>query len=360
MAASQSSSGKTYRAGIIGLTGIGQSPPRNNLWATRHPQPHSHASAYAAHPRTEVVAVCELVPELLDQYERNWGAAARYNDYRAMLEKENLDLLSVVTSDHLHAQMVVDAAEAGVPGIYCEKPLATTLADADRMLAAVEKNGTKICVNHGRRWDPFWRQAKAMIEDGRIGSLTRIGAHLGGERAMLFRNGTHLVDTVCMFADAPPDWLIGSMEEGYEDRTEYRGDGGHDPSTDPGASAYLHFTNGVRAHIEVSQKTLVNFELDLLCTNGRIRISNTEATVYLVSEAFPYEVASRPIGGTADYTSGMVNAVDEMIGLIEDGGESVSNGREALHSLEIMIAIMRSQAKGVEKIHWPLARDDSA
>ena len=108
--------------------------------------------------------------------------------------------------------MVVDAAEAGVPGIYCEKPLATTLADADRMLAAVEKSGAKICVNHGRRWDPFWRQAKAMIEDGRIGYFTRLGAHLGGEPAMLFRNGTHLVDTVCMFADAAPEWLIGSVE----------------------------------------------------------------------------------------------------------------------------------------------------
>ena len=50
MASTQESTGKTYRAGIIGLTGIGQSPPRYDLWATRHPQPHSHASAYAAHP----------------------------------------------------------------------------------------------------------------------------------------------------------------------------------------------------------------------------------------------------------------------------------------------------------------------
>ena len=360
MSATLNSSGKTYRAGIIGLTGIGQSPPRYNIWATRQPQSHSHASAYAAHPRTEVVAVCELVPELLDQYEQNWGAAARYTDYRAMLEKENLDLLSVVTSDHLHAQMVVDAAAAGVPGIYCEKPLSTTLVDADRMLAAVAKSGAKICVNHGRRWDPFWCQAKAIIDDGRVGSLTRIGAHLGGERAMLFRNGTHLVDTVCMYADAAPEWLIGSMEEGYEDRTQYQGDGGNNPKTDPGASAYLHFTNGVRAHIEVSQKTLVNFELDLLCTKGRIRISNTEAMVYLVSEEHPYEVTSRPIGGTVDYSSGMVNAVDELIRLIENGGESVSSGRRALHSLETMIAIMRSQAKGVEKIHWPLACEGHA
>ena len=340
---------KTYRAGIIGLTGIGQSPPRYDLWSTRHPQPHSHASAYAAHPRAEVVAVCELVPELLTRYDENWGPAAHYNDYRAMLERENLDILSVVTSDHLHAQMVVDAAEAGVPAIFCEKPLATTLTDADRMLAAVEESGTIICVDHGRRWDPFWRQAKAIIEEGRIGSLTRIGAHLGGERAMLFRNGTHLIDTVCMYADAAPEWLIGAMEEGYEDRTEYLGDGGHDPTTDPGASAYLHFTNGVRAHIEISQRTL--------CTEGRIRIGNSEALVYLPSPGHPYEITSRQLGGSVDYRSAMVNAVDELIQLIENGGESISSGRRALHSLEIMIAIMRSQAQGVEKIHWPLTRD---
>ena len=50
MSLTNQSSDKTYRAGIIGLTGIGQSPPRYNLWATRHPQPHSHAAAYAAHP----------------------------------------------------------------------------------------------------------------------------------------------------------------------------------------------------------------------------------------------------------------------------------------------------------------------
>ena len=73
MANTQDLTGKTYRAGIIGLTGIGQSPPRYDLWATRHPQPHSHASAHAAHPRVEVVAVCELVPELLTRYEENWG-----------------------------------------------------------------------------------------------------------------------------------------------------------------------------------------------------------------------------------------------------------------------------------------------
>ena len=77
MSVSHRATEKTYRAGIIGLTGIGQSPPRYDLWATRHPQPHSHAAAYAAHPRVEVVAVCELVPELLTLYGENWGRGSK-------------------------------------------------------------------------------------------------------------------------------------------------------------------------------------------------------------------------------------------------------------------------------------------
>ena len=99
--------------------------------------PHSHVGAYAAVPSTEVVAVCDLAPARLEEFRRSWSArfpqARCYTDYREMLARERVDLLSVVTSDDRHAQIVVDAVEAGVRGILCEKPIATTLADADRI-----------------------------------------------------------------------------------------------------------------------------------------------------------------------------------------------------------------------------------
>ena len=345
-----------YRAGIVGLTGIGAGKPRTDVWYPRFPEPATHASAYAACPRTEVVAVCDLVPDLLASYEREWGPAAQYTDYRAMLEKEDLDLISVVTSDHLHAQIVVDAAEAGVKGIFCDKPLATTLEDADRMLAAVERHGIPMSINHGRRWDPFWQQAKMMVKEGRLGALTRVVGHLGGGRAMMFRNGTHMIDAVCFFVEADPLWLIGETEEGSEAYTEYVGDGGHAPETDPGASAYVHFANGVRGYLEMCKRTLVNLEVELFCEKGRIRISNGEAIVYLQSETKSGEVTSRQIGGRMVYHGAMLVAVEELVSLVERGGEGISSGREALRSLEIMIAIMRSQSQGVTKIHWPLAR----
>src|SRR5215216_5602715 len=122
----------TYRAAIVGLTGIAAEPRQvARLPALGELMPHSHAAAYAHLPNTTVVGYCDLVPERLEEFRRNWGEAfpeARgYTDCRQMLRAERVDLLSVVTSDHRHAQIVVDGVEAGVRGVFCEKPIATTL-----------------------------------------------------------------------------------------------------------------------------------------------------------------------------------------------------------------------------------------
>src|SRR5262245_49031066 len=125
----------TYRAGIIGLTGIaaGQAPPSPDpVLGLTHPG--SHAAAYAQVPSTRVVGVCDLVPALNEQFLNRWGAvwpeAKTYTDYHQLLAEGQPDLLSVVTSDHRHAQIVVDAAEAGVKGLYSDETLAARLAKA--------------------------------------------------------------------------------------------------------------------------------------------------------------------------------------------------------------------------------------
>src|SRR5207249_11276824 len=111
----------TYRTAVVGLTGIGESPAPPAADPVLGQQfPHSHVAAYAAEPRATVVAVCDLVPAMLERFRNHWGEtfpeARTYTDYREMLAREQIDLLSVVTSDHRHAQIVVDAVEAGVKG----------------------------------------------------------------------------------------------------------------------------------------------------------------------------------------------------------------------------------------------------
>src|SRR5436190_22969979 len=193
--------------------------------------PHSHVAAYAASPRASVVAVCDLVPALLDRFRETWGAtfpeARTYTDYCDMLAKEEIDLLSVVTSDHRHAQLVVDGVEAGVKGVFCEKPIATTLADADRMIAACRGRNVPLLIDHTTRWFPQYAQARELLRSGSIGRVRRVMVTGVGPRAMLFRNTTHVVDMLCYLVESDPAWLAAELDDERRDYPpRYAGDGG--------------------------------------------------------------------------------------------------------------------------------------
>jgi predicted dehydrogenase len=319
--------------------------------------PHSHAGAYAAVPSTEVVAVCDLLPERVEQFRQSWGAtfpdARGYADYREMLARERIDLLSVVTPDDRHAQIVVDAVEAGVRAIFCEKPIATTLADADRIIAACAARGVPLLIDHTRRWRPEYVAARDLLRVGAIGPLRRILATLGGPRAMLFRNGTHLLDMVCYFAEAEPAWVVGELDDeqaGYGPR--YAGDGGRDPATDPGGSAYLHFANSVRALVSASKGTPPNFELDLIGERGRLRIGTHLAELWRLDEAG--RASLTPLARPPTTRADLVAAVEELVGLVERGGQGSSTGQDGRRVLSILLAILQSSAAGGRRVDFPV------
>ena len=348
----------TYRAAVVGLTGIGMTPTRQAADPVLGQiMPHSHVSAYAAVPGTTVVAVCDLVPSLLEKFRQDWGAilpeARGYTDYREMLAKEQVDLLSIVTSDHRHAQIAVDAVAAGVKGIFCEKPVATTLGDADRMIAACAQRNVPLSIDHTRRWYPEFVEARRLVRAGAIGPLRRIVAHLGGPRAMLFRNGTHLIDTVCFFAESGPAWLVGELDEEHRDYPpRYAGDGGRDPATDPGASALIHFENGVRAMVNASKRTMGNFELDLIGETGRLRVGTHVAEIWRPLESGQPAVSQVRAPHTT--RGDMVAAIEEIIGRIEHGGDGSSTGQDGRRVLSILLGILQSNAAGSTRVQFPI------
>lgn len=284
-----------------------------------------------------------------------WSPIATYADYREMLAKESLDILSVVTSDHRHADIVVEAAEAGVRGIFCEKPIATSLEDADRMIEAVERKKAILSVDHTRRWNPIYHKAKELVRLGAIGRLRLIVGNLGGPRAMLFRNGTHLIDTICFFAEADPEWVMAELDEGYEDYWEYRGDGGHDPTTEPGALAYIHFKNGIRAFYNGTRPSVPDFSLELMGSEGRIHVDDAGLELYTL-DSKSGGLVHRTVRLEAYMKSGIVAAIEELIELMEKGGYGISDGREARKALEIIIAMLESQRRGNSKVWLPMPR----
>ena len=345
---------KQYKAIIIGLTGIGARRPQEThnlpLYQMR---PGSHAAAYYYHPKTDLVAVCDIRQEALDDFKHNWADVwpemRYYRDYRAMLAQEKPDLVSIATPDNLHADITIQATEQGAKAILCEKPIATTLADADRMIAAAEKHNIPLSIEHTRRWEPSYHNVRELIRSGEMGQLRTITGNLYSRRAMLFRNGTHMVDMFCFFAEAEPQWVFAELEEGFDYFTEYKGDGGRDPATDPAASAYIHFANGVRAFYNGVKVDLPGSQYELVCDGGRIEISDATVTVIRGNER--NEWARAPLTQTHYMQTRQLGAVAELVQVLDKGGSLISPAHEARKALAIILGMLESHALGNVRVN---------
>src|SRR5438045_7210281 len=112
---------KRYRYGIIG-TGR----ENGTEGATGFGMANAHIAAFKTTEKADLVAIADIREDnarlFLDRHE---SGAKHYSDYHAMLEQEPLEIVSICTWPHLHAEMTIAACEAGVKAVYCEKPMAT-------------------------------------------------------------------------------------------------------------------------------------------------------------------------------------------------------------------------------------------
>ena len=97
-------------------------------------------------------------------------------DWRRLIQRDDIDVIDIVTPNHTHPEIAIEAAEAG-KHIISEKPLALNVKDAKRMLEAVEKNNVIHMVCHNYRFAPAVQYAKQLIEKGYLGKIHHIRAH---------------------------------------------------------------------------------------------------------------------------------------------------------------------------------------
>ncbi|MXZ20078.1 MAG: Gfo/Idh/MocA family oxidoreductase [Caldilineaceae bacterium SB0665_bin_25] len=234
----------TYRAGIIGHTGRGN-------------YGHHLDTAFQGLPNVEVVAVADPDEEGRAAAVQRTGASHNFAGYKTMLSQMDLDLVAVCPRwVDQHVDMVIACAQAGVKGIFCEKPFSRTLAEADAMLAACERHNTRIAVAH-RRANPYELHAKKLIEDGLIGDIQMIRRHGKADHragAMdLAVLGPHLLDNIRFFAASEVAWAHAHVtQDGRELTTAdiHEGDEGVGPIAGNGLAAYFVFRNGVTAHLD--------------------------------------------------------------------------------------------------------------
>ena len=106
--------------------------------------PDSHAGGLVAHPRTELVAGCEINEDRLAAFGERYGVTALYTDYREMLQAERLDFVCVCTRTDDRPEATALAVEFGAKGILTEKPMAHSLAEADRMVDVCRDAGVPL------------------------------------------------------------------------------------------------------------------------------------------------------------------------------------------------------------------------
>src|ERR671911_1680165 len=120
-------------------------------------------------PRARLVAVADPAPDAAERLAAALGADRASTDPAEVLADPAVDAVVIAAPARFHADLVVAAAGAG-KAVFCEKPMALTLADADRAIAAARAAGVVLQVGFNRRFAPDWAAARALLADGRLGT----------------------------------------------------------------------------------------------------------------------------------------------------------------------------------------------
>ena len=127
---------------------------------------YAHGWAYSKEPRVVLSAACDLDGKNRRDYMEEMHLSAGYADHREMLEKEEIDILSICTYPDLHARMVIDGVGAGVKVIWVEKPMAYPFSDCQRMVDECAAAGVLLVVSHQRRYGQPFTWTREAIERG--------------------------------------------------------------------------------------------------------------------------------------------------------------------------------------------------
>jgi predicted dehydrogenase len=172
-----------------------------------------HARAWQDLPGrpVEIAAIADSHPDARREFGDFFGVpeGKRYADYREMLDQEHPDFVDVCSWHAQHAEMVVAAAARRPRAIVCQKPMALSLGDAEKMLIACERNLVKLVVAYQRPHHATWLKARELIQAGAIGDLIQIAV----SDSTLLNTNSHNIQLALFLAGNPrAQWVMGTVE----------------------------------------------------------------------------------------------------------------------------------------------------
>lgn len=187
---------------------------------------HDHVwgilAGFAADERATLVAAAEEAPDLCSRIAEELGVTRHYGTVEAMLAEEAVDCVLCCTENSRHADVVEACAASGVH-VMCEKPMAATLEQADRMVHAAQTAGVTLMINYPTTWSAATQTAVRMAQEGAVGSVYQVryrAAHHGPREigcsehfwSWLYdrqRNGAGALMDYCCYGAAISRWVMG-------------------------------------------------------------------------------------------------------------------------------------------------------
>ncbi|MFT5370174.1 MAG: putative dehydrogenase [Candidatus Latescibacterota bacterium] len=336
---------RTHRAAVIGLGMIGGADQVSGdaLGQRVENMDGTHAVAYQNHPRVQLIAGASRDEGRRTRFEARTGAKT-YADWREMIASEDIDIVSVATYTPFHAEITIACAEQGIPVVFCEKPAATRLVDAERMLAVCEQKKALLVFNHQRRFDLNHRKLQSLIQEGGLGDLT--SASLQWPSGRLGNVGTHAIDALLMLTGRRIQSVSATLD--LAGRPDCRGS----DFRDPGGWGVLRMAGDVM--VTVSASDYANFP-------ARTEINGSKGRAILGAKAVTLEFwdgHSEHWPAAQDGISGADRAVSEMVDWLGKETPFPYDAEEAVHTLETIVAFHASHYKHAQWVDVPLVGAD--
>ncbi|MEO1982926.1 MAG: Gfo/Idh/MocA family oxidoreductase [Fuerstiella sp.] len=361
------------RVAVIGHTG------RGNFG-------HGLDTVWQQIPETEICAVVDGDENGLARELKKLDIDRGYTDYRRMLMEVRPEFVSVCPRHaDQHYDMALASIEAGVKGLYVEKPFCRTPAEADELIAACEMHGATIAVAHRNRYHPALNQIDRLIASGEIGRLLEIrGRGLGDRRGGgedLWVLGSHIMNLIHYFAGEPKSCSAIMLQDGRRVTADdvKPGAEGLGPLAANEVHARYETTKGVVAYydsIANDGTEKKGYCLQLIGSNGTISIHIDRDPIAHFTPGNPFQPTSEPrpwipittagVGQPEtqqDLIDGVANhvlAVRDLIDACDNHRPPLCDVHDGAVTVEMICGVFESHRQGGETVDFPLKQRGNA
>lgn len=355
---------KPFRFAVVGCGSPGKSHARGATYLTED---------------YELCAGCDLNEDALKDFGESFPEARLYTDLNEMLQQESPEVVAIATGAVPRGKLIEILANSGcVKGIYAEKPITVGYGEAKAAVAACQKNGVALVVNHQRRMLPTFLKFRELLDAGAVGDIEYIVGSTPGD---ILSDVTHLIDCIRhLLHDRPAKWVFGQIYRDLEEFSERARKGtmpekaegtrfGH--LVESGGTALIEFEGEVRASLQTGSfwegKRHGYTHIEVHGTKGVLkRVGDrfnkgaaTEPALYLLNDEKPGWqpiYVENSMGITEVKGLGRPECYGPFAKMLREGAPHPLAGDNALQTHELVMAIYES-ARLHQKVRLPLTQD---